>query len=192
MIAALTGLAFKPAGLAAVELFKRRGWGALINQDLVGTALRLASLVSASIGALAGGLLTYQLDSNPNTVNKNTHVAMGAILSFFVAMLMASVLTSIVQTGTKAVFVAWAQDPGALAATHPLQLRELAVAWHECHPGLLEEAGYARALSSTLPPTAPPPGSSTSGGATYGSGVYHATAPPPPPPTTYAYQNPTV
>ncbi len=186
----MTGLAFKPAGLAAVELFKRRGWGALINQDLVGTALRLASLVSASLGALAGGLLTYQLDNNPDKLSKNTHVAMGAILSFFVAMLMASVLTSIIQTGTKAVFVAWAQDPAALAATHPAQLRELAVAWHECHPGLLEEAGYAKALSSTLPPTAPPPGSST-GGATYGSGVYQFTAPPPPPPP-YAYQNPTV
>ena len=156
--AALTGLDFRASGLAAVELFRKRGWGALVNQDLVGAALFLASFVSASVGALAGGLLAYNLDGTADASSKFTHASLAALLSFFVAMLMASVLTEIISTATRAVFVAWATDPAALAATHPEELKELAIAWHECHPALLEDSGYRAALQATIPVgLAPPP-----------------------------------
>jgi hypothetical protein len=154
--AALTGLSFKPAGLAAVELFKRRGWGALINQDLVGTALFLASFISASFGGLAGGFVAYTLDKS---VQRVSHAAIAAFLSFAVAMIMASILSEIIATGTRAVFVAWATDPAALAATHPEELKILAHAWYEAHPQLLHDSGYMVALQSTVSTNvSPPPG----------------------------------
>ena len=158
---------FVASGKAAVELFKKRGWGALVNQDLVGAALFLASFASASLGGLGGGLLAYTLDVSSSEASRRTHAALAALLSFFVAMLMASVLTEIVSTGTRAVFVAWATDPAALAQTHPEELKELAMAWHEAHPNLLDDAGYAAVLHATLPTN---------------------TAPPPPPPEAYSYQ----
>jgi hypothetical protein len=189
--AALTGMAFKPSGLAAVELFRKRGWSALINQDLVGAALFLASFVSASVGALAGGLLAYALDKTNIPSSRLTHAALAAFLSFLVAMLMASVLTEIIATGTRAVFVAWATDPAALAATHPEELKELACAWHEAHPGLLEDAGYRAALQSTLPgglpshpPPPPPPGGYNQQPQQQQQQQQHY--PPPPPPPGYA------
>ena len=172
---------FKASGLAAVELFKKRGWGALINQDLVGAALFLASMISASLGALAGGMLAYSLDRTNDQSSRQTHAVLAALLSFAVAMVMASVLTEIIATGTRAVFVAWATDPAALAATHPESFKELAVAWHEAHPSLLEDAGYAAALASTLHPsvTSAPPPQQPSGGQS------HHYPPPPPPPQQF-------
>lgn len=81
--AALTGLAFKPAGLAAIQLFKERGWDEVLNADLVHRALTLAALVSASVGALAGGAASYALDHGPQ---QKTHASLAAALCFFVSM----------------------------------------------------------------------------------------------------------
>jgi hypothetical protein len=82
--AALTGLAFKPAGLAAIQLFKERGWDEILNADLVASALQLAALVSAGVGALAGGALSYSLESSgPQRVS---HAGLAAALCFFVSM----------------------------------------------------------------------------------------------------------
>ncbi len=81
--AALTGLAFKPAGLAAVQLFRERGWDEVLNADLVHSALMLAATVSASVGALAGGGLSYFLDRGPE---RGMHAGLAAALCFFVSM----------------------------------------------------------------------------------------------------------
>ena len=86
--AALTGLAFKPAGLAAVALFRERGWDEVLNADLVASALRMASLVSASFGALAGGGLAWTLDKSPQAAS---HAGVAAGLCFFVGMALALV-----------------------------------------------------------------------------------------------------
>lgn len=145
VFAALTGLAFKPAGLAAIDLFRRRGWDALINDDLIGTALNFASVACAALGALAGGALALALDTTPA---KATHAGIAAALSFAVALVMASVLSSFIETAARAVFVSWALSPGSLAATHPEHFGRLAGAWQEAHPALLESSGYAAHIAA--------------------------------------------
>ena len=106
---ALTGLAFKPAGLSVWTLFKRRGFDMIVNDDLVGSALSFASLVSAAVGALSGGALAYALDTSEWRV---FHAGTAAVLCFFIAMMLASVIASFVETATRAVFVSWALSPG--------------------------------------------------------------------------------
>ncbi len=145
VFAALTGLAFKPAGLAALALFRQRGWDAIINEDLVGTALMLASFASAALGALAGGALAFSLDKSANA---GFHAGAAAALCFAVAMVMASVLSSFIETATRAVFVAWALSPGALAATHPEDFAQIAAAWQLAHPALVEAAGYGAHIAA--------------------------------------------
>jgi hypothetical protein len=86
--AALTGLAFKPAGLAAVQLFKERGWDEILNADLVHGALSVAGFVSAAVGAIAGGGLAWTLDKGPE---KASHAAIAAFLCFFVGLSFAMV-----------------------------------------------------------------------------------------------------
>ncbi len=106
---ALTGLAFKPAGLSVWGLFKKRGFDMIVNDDLVGSALSLASVVSAAVGALSGGALAYALDTSTYRV---FHAGTAALLCFFVSLMLASVIASFFETATRAVFVSWALSPG--------------------------------------------------------------------------------
>lgn len=134
---ALTGLAFKPAGLAVWDLFKKRGFDMIINDDLVGTALTFASMTSAAVGALAGGALAFVLDS---TSNRGWHAGAAAILCFFIALMLSSVIASFVETATRAVFVAWALSPGVCCDC----------AYHEVECVALHS-------DPSLPPAPPPP-----------------------------------
>ena len=138
-------MAFRQAGMAAIDLFRKRGWDMLINQDLVGTALNFASVACAALGALAGGAITLYLDT---TSEKKTHAGIAAALSFAVALVMASVLSSFIETAVRAVFVAWALSPGSLASTHPEHFRDISNAWKLAHPELLESSGYATHIAS--------------------------------------------
>ena len=113
---ALTGLAFKPAGISVWDLFKRRGFTMIVNDDLVGSALGFASVAAASVGALAGGTLAFALDSSKNRL---VHSGAAALLCFFVALMLASVIASFVETATRAVFVSWALSPGVSISSEP-------------------------------------------------------------------------
>ena len=146
VFAALTGQAFRASGTAAFTLFKSRGWEAVVNQDLVAVALRIAAVVSACVGALAGGLATYALlgrgGGGAGFGNRAQQAAIAGVLCFFVGAAMSSVLTSVLLSSTRAVFAAWAMSPGALAATHPGHLAKLAAAWEKFHPEAWRASGF--------------------------------------------------
>jgi hypothetical protein len=61
--AGVYGLSFRSAGSRVWELFKQRGWSAIINDDLVSTVLSLGSLVVGSLTAGAGVLLVLGADA---------------------------------------------------------------------------------------------------------------------------------
>jgi len=134
VFAALTGQSYYQSGLAAMALFRKRGWEAVVNQDLVAVALRVAALVSACVGAVAGGMATYVILDRPGILNRTQQAGIAACLCFFVGAAMSSVLTSLLLASTRAVFAAWAMSPHALATSHPLHAAKLAEAWKKAHP----------------------------------------------------------
>lgn len=134
VFAALTGQSYIASGLAAMALFRKRGWEAVVNQDLVAVALRVAALVSACVGSVAGGLATYFILDRPGILNRVQQAGVAACLCFFVGAAMSSVLTSLLLASTRAVFAAWAMSPQALAVTHPAHATKLGDAWRKCHP----------------------------------------------------------
>lgn len=103
--------------------------------------------------------MSYSLDTSPD---RTAHAGVAALLCFLLSLTMASVATSLISSATRAVFVAWALSPGALATTQPGHLAALAVAWHEFHPQACTAAGYD-ALSSA---------GSGGGGGSSGGGAY--------------------
>jgi hypothetical protein len=131
--ASLTGLDFAGSGRAAIELFKSRGWTALINDDLVGNALALGAIASAFLAAVAGGGIAWAT-LGAAAVSRGTTTGIAAGLSFAVALGMASIVVSLVSTSVRAVFVCFSINPVALAATHPDALANLAAAWRQFHP----------------------------------------------------------
>ena len=156
VFAALTGASLVEAGTAVLDLFTARGFDAIINDDLVSTALTLASVGAAAIGALAGGAVSYAADISTNSNDKVAHAIIAAILAFCVGLGMASCIASFIETATRAVFVAWALSPGSLAQTHRADFDQIASAWRTAHPEAFNAAGYAQLCA---------PGGFTPGGA---------------------------
>jgi hypothetical protein len=140
VFAALTGASLVESGTAVLDLFTARGFDLIINDDLVSTALSLASVGAAAIGALAGGAFAYAADTSNDKV---AHAIIAAILAFCVGLGMASCIASFIETATRAVFVAWALSPGSLAQTHRAEFDQIASAWRTAHPEAFESAGYA-------------------------------------------------
>jgi hypothetical protein len=56
---------------------------------------------------------------------------------------MASVLSGVIISGVRAVFVCFALNPAALGVTHPEALTRLITAWNVMHPQVLIDCGYA-------------------------------------------------
>ena len=140
VFAALTGASLTEAGHAVLDLFTSRGFDAIINDDLVATALGLASVGAAAIGAVAGGAVAYLADSSEF---RTAHAIIATVLAFCIGLMLASVMASFIETATRAVFVAWALSPGSLAATHRADFDMISAAWRTAHPQALEAAGYS-------------------------------------------------
>ena len=136
---ALTGKGFYESGKDVMRLFEDRGWTAIINDDLVGPALKIASLAPAVLAALAGAGLTY-LSVGPN---QSVVVLIAAILSFIVGMCMATIMTGVITSAVRTVFVCFALNPAALAESHPAHFNELVEAWNKFHPETWRACGYA-------------------------------------------------
>ena len=62
---ALTGANFSHSGKEAWRLFQERGWTAVVNDDLIGSALFIAGIMVAAIGAAVGGGISYMAYANP-------------------------------------------------------------------------------------------------------------------------------
>jgi len=136
---ALTGKSFYESGRDVMALFDERGWTAVINDDLVGPALKIASLAPAVLAALAGAALTY-LSVGPG---QTVVVLIAAILSFIVGMCMATIMTGVITSAVRTVFVCFALNPAALAESHPAHFSELVDAWNKFHPQVFQTCGYA-------------------------------------------------
>jgi len=147
-MAALTGGSLASSGAAAAALFRRRGMDAAVNQTIVGCALGAAALLGAAAGALAGGGAAWAL-LGPETANRALQAGVAAALCFCVGAAMTTVLTPVVLASTRAVFVAFALSPRALARTHPAHLARLGAAWGAFHPEALRGAGYGAAALAT-------------------------------------------
>jgi hypothetical protein len=135
----LYGTSFLEAGRATAELFSKRGWTAIINDDLIGNALALSCMVVASACALTGWGLGHMMGlSNPLTL-------VLALFGLFAGFTMSSVATAVISSAVATVFVCWAQDEAAFASTHPQLWSELMTSWHEAHGDVMVACGYALA-----------------------------------------------
>lgn len=151
VMAALRGGSFLSSGSSAWTLFKHRGWDLVVNSSLINTALVAASLLGAALGALAGGAACYAVLGDV-TANRALQAGVAATMCFFIGLFMTSVITAIVLSSTRAVFVAFASAPAALLRTHPTHAIQLAKAWAEFHPNEWQQSGFAAKFGGALSP----------------------------------------
>jgi hypothetical protein len=149
IFAALTGQGFVQASKSFIELFKKRGWTVIINDAVIGTTLTLINIGIAIMSAAAGGLTIYFIIDKP--IEQLIFIIIIVIfVSFIIGILMSSVITTILISCVRTVFVCFALNPAALGATHPERLQDLTKVWHEFYPQEFANSGYANQFKNTI------------------------------------------
>lgn len=121
------------AGKSVIELFKNRGWEAIIADDLVGNVLFLISLL---VGLVMGGigLLTEEFgDLLDESAGNNRVIAF--FLGFLVGLVITSILMSTIASGVNSVIVLFAEAPREFQSNHPELSRQMIDAWDLVYPG---------------------------------------------------------
>ncbi|TDH73303.1 hypothetical protein CCR75_007716 [Bremia lactucae] len=132
------GYKFTQAGNAVFQLFKQRGFDAIINDDLIGNVLGFAALgvglICAGVGALIAELT--------HTVTFHNSTAFLAILGFVVGIGVAVTPLAVIDSSVATIFVCFAEDPAALQSSHPELYAFLVQEWHNLYPEIMVQAGY--------------------------------------------------
>lgn len=145
----LYGLPFAKAGRAAFQLFKSRGWTAIINDDLIENTLSFAALVT---GGLTGALsyMVVKTSGSPwghtfdglGSDSHNEAALVAAVVGVIIGIAVSAVVMAVIEAAVCTVFVCFAQDPDALRHTRPEHHTDLLNAWSHFHPTVLVACGY--------------------------------------------------
>ncbi|CAF3447770.1 unnamed protein product [Rotaria socialis] len=146
--AALTGQGYVQASRSFIELFKKRGWTAVINNSIVATTLMIINLGIGLISAVVGGTIIYNMIAE---ASENIGLVMViAFISFIIGILMSSIITTLLKSCVRTVFVCFALNPAALGATHPDHLQKLTKVWHKFYPQEFASSGYANEFKEPI------------------------------------------
>ena len=149
IFAALTGQGFVQASKSFIELFKQRGWTAVINDAVIGTTLAFLNFSIAVMSATVGGLIVYFTTNKP--IEKLVFIIiLVVIVGFIIGLLMSSIITTILTSCVRTVFVCFALNPAALGATHPDHLQSLTKVWHKYYPQEFSNSGYSNQFKETI------------------------------------------
>ncbi|KAJ1436898.1 plasma-membrane choline transporter-domain-containing protein [Ochromonadaceae sp. CCMP2298] len=129
------GLGFVDAGQKVTELFTKRGWTAIINDNLISRALGFGVLALAVFNALMGVVLGLIVAANGGDVG--LYVVLGAVLGALTGLVAGMVLSQALDSAVAMVYVCFAEDPAALQTNHPSEYSSLKGTWDHMHPGSL-------------------------------------------------------
>jgi hypothetical protein len=109
---AVYGRTYCEAASQTWDLFVRRGFDALVNDQLVGSVLSLGALIVALLNAAVAAALTHEVWRLDDWV---VWTVAGALIGMAVAI----VALEVIDSAVAAAFVCFAEDPHALAASKP-------------------------------------------------------------------------
>lgn len=139
----LTGQDFPEASRSFTELFQKRGWTVIINDNLIETSFLITNI---GIGIASVALTILVMHSLAKISMLGLIVC---CVSFLISLLMSAVFTRILLTSVRTVFVCFALNPKALGVTHPDYLQKLTKAWHKFYPKEFTDSGYANKFLET-------------------------------------------
>jgi len=115
---AIYGYAYCDSCQQVMELFRRKGWTAIINEDLVHMALACGAILAGLvIGGVAAAYAALILDND----NYALYGSMGLVFGFFMTWVVLHTITSAITT----IFVIWVDDPSIMMHTRPAEAQKL-------------------------------------------------------------------
>lgn len=164
------GYDFFTSGKLALDLFERRGWTAIVNDNLISYVFSIVAMGIAVLGGIVGGialpLLAILLTSSAShPMDEHAivqSIGVGLIAGAAIAWIVASAVVSLLASAVAMIFVCFAEDPATLQAYHPDEFEHLLSAWQKFHPSTIawvpvapSGANTPRADYSLTPPYAP-------------------------------------
>lgn len=138
----LYGYSFMEAGTNVVNLFKSRGWTAIVSDCMIASVIRMANLTVGIITGLVTGLSFYCME--PDEIGFEFGFWIGLIVGLIISGNVFGVLLSASET----VFVCFAEAPTELEENHPELGREMNDAWAEAWPEVFQNSNSLHLQSS--------------------------------------------
>ena len=130
---ALYGKSYLESGKEVFNLFKNRGWEAIIADDLIGNALFLVSLIVGGVmGAIA---LIFEATTDWFDDFDGSGRAVAFFLGFIVGLAICSILMSTIASAVNAIIVLFADSPREFEANYPELSQKMRQTWNEVYPG---------------------------------------------------------
>lgn len=127
------GFSYLEAGKSVFELFKNRGWEAIIADDLVGNALGLVSLI---VGLFMGSIsLIFVAATDWFEEAGGNDKAVAFFIGFVIGLAICSILLSTVASGVNTVIVLFADSPAELQRNYPEISQKMRSTWSSVYPG---------------------------------------------------------
>eukprot|EP00590_Aulacoseira_subarctica_P007582 CAMPEP_0172414412 /NCGR_PEP_ID=MMETSP1064-20121228/1069_1 /TAXON_ID=202472 /ORGANISM="Aulacoseira subarctica , Strain CCAP 1002/5" /LENGTH=480 /DNA_ID=CAMNT_0013151067 /DNA_START=22 /DNA_END=1464 /DNA_ORIENTATION=+ len=132
----LYGYPYLKAGKSVMELFRNRGWDAVIADDLVSNVLFMVSVVVGLVSGVIGwGILTGQQAQWFPTLTQPGDAWVGFFLGFLVGIIICSILMSVIGSAVNTVIVCFAEGPAEFHRNHPTLSQKMRAAWLGAYPG---------------------------------------------------------
>lgn len=128
------GYSYCEAGKNVFELFKARGWDAIIADDLVDMALFFVSL---AVGLITGGIgaLLFEATEDDWFENVTAEAYIFFIIGFFIGLFLSFILMNTISSAVNAVIVLFAEKPTEFDQNHNELSRQMREAWQQIYPG---------------------------------------------------------
>jgi hypothetical protein len=128
------GYSFVTASKHVFQLFRDKGWSAIINDDLTQNVFFLGNIIIGAITAYIGIELVKGTD-DPNQLRIfGSPEAIIAFFAFCSGYAINNLLMSVIASAVTTVFVLWAEDPHGWQLTRPEAYHALHQAWLEIYP----------------------------------------------------------
>lgn len=119
------------------DLFKRLGWTAIINDDLIENALLAGAVVVGGLTALT----VFLFEKIGMDFGDDYLVLVFA--GFILGIVMASITLGVIDSAVATIFVCFAEDPAAGQSTQPQLFSELINTWFQFHGPVMTTCGYS-------------------------------------------------
>lgn len=139
----LYGFGYCEAGKNVMQLFKDRGWEAVIADDIVSTVLGLVAfvcgLITAGIGVLIGEYSGWFDDVVAGFGDDGLLIVriLCGVIGFIIGFALCAIIMGVISSSVNATIVLFAEAPAEFEANYPELSSQMRSAYIEAHPGCM-------------------------------------------------------
>lgn len=127
------GYSFVTASRHVFQLFAKKGWSAIVNDNLTGNVFWLGNIVIGAVTAYIAIQILSDSDATALAILQHPDAFVG-FFGFVVGYAVNNLFMAVVASAVTTVFVLWAEDPRGWQLTRPDHYEDLHRAWLKIYP----------------------------------------------------------